>query len=65
MLQMPKDMATMWIIVEGVKCAGNVVNKILTTTLMTVISHVNVPIVVAIIRSTQDLVRVGGKRRKY
>ena len=28
-------------------------------------SHVNVPIVVAIIRCTQDLVRVGGKRKKY
>ena len=29
-------MATMQLIVEGVKCVGNVVNKILTTTLMTV-----------------------------
>ena len=60
-----KNMATMRIIVECVKCAGNGVNKILTTILMTVNSHVNVPIVAAIIRCTQDLVRVGGKRRKY
>ena len=55
----------MRIIVEGVKCVGNVVNKILTTTLMTVNSHVNEPIVAAIIRCMQDLVRVGGKRREY
>ena len=51
-------MATMRIIVEGVKCARNVVNKILTTTLMTVISHVNVPIVMVIVQCMQDLVRV-------
>ena len=43
----------------------NVVNKILTTTLMTVNFHVNVQIVAVIIRCTRDLVRVGGKRRKY
>ena len=58
-------MATMRIIVEDVKCAGNVVNRILTTTLMTVNFYVNVQIVAAIIRCTQYLVRVGGKRRKY
>ena len=60
-----KNMVTMRIIVEDVKCVGNVVNKILTTTLMTVNSHVNVPIVAVIIECMQDLVRVGGKRRKY
>ena len=48
---------------EGVKCAGNV-NNILTTILMTVNSHVNMPTVVVITRCTQDLVRVGVKRRK-
>ena len=58
-------MVTMKIIVESVKCVGNVVKKILTTSLMIVNSHVNVPIVAAIIRCRQDLVRVGSKRRKY
>ena len=50
-------MATMRIILEGGKCAGNGVNKILTITLMTVNSHINVPIVVAFIRCMQDLVK--------
>ena len=58
-------MATMRIIAEDVKCSGNVVNKMLTTNLMTANSHVNVPIVAAIIQYTQDLVRVGVKKRKY
>ena len=40
------------------------VNKILTTTLMTVNSHVNVQIVAVIIRYTQDLVRVGRKEKE-
>ena len=60
-----KNMLTMSIIVEGMKCVGNVVNKILTTTLMAVNCQVNVVIAAAIIQCTQDLVRFGGKRRKY
>ena len=60
-----KNIATMKIIVEGVKSVGNVVHKILTTTLMIVNSHINVPFVAAIIRYTQDLVIVGGNRRRY
>ena len=58
-------MATMRIIVEGMNCVGNVVDKILTTTLMIVSYHINVPIVAAIIQCTQDLVTVGCKRKKY
>ena len=47
-------------------CRGHeVYGKILTTTLMTVNSHVNVPIMAVIIWCMQDLVKVGGKRRKY
>ena len=56
-------MATMRIIVEGVKSAGNEVNKTLITTLMTVNSRVNVPIVAMIIRYMQDLWELEARER--
>ena len=55
----------MRITVEERKCAGNVVNKILITILMIVTSRINVPIVVETILFSQELVRVGDKKRKY
>ena len=41
------------------KCAGNVVNKNLITTLMNVNFQINMPTVAVIILSTQDLVIAG------
>ena len=49
----------MKIIVEDKKCAENVHNKILTTTLMNVNFQINVPTVAVTIGSSQDLVTIG------
>ena len=46
-------------IVEDKKSVGNVVNKILITTLMSVNFQINVPAVVVTTQSMQDLVIVG------
>ena len=54
-----KNTATIKITIEDEKCAGNVVNKILITTLMNVNFQINVPSMAVTIWSTQDHVTVG------